>query len=137
MRETGIEPIHSKPRPSQPGKGHKVYPYLLRDLEIKDPTHVGCSDIIYIPLAGPVSCACIGRRRTLDNRMAEYRFCSVLHGGLRTALQLHTVLTQPVLKHYALNRNRNLSKELDHFTKSPIMNKLSGASTTTTLSQAC
>ncbi len=78
-----------------------------------------------------------GRRRTLDNRMAEYRFCSVLHGGLRTALQLHTVLTQPVLKHYALNRNRNLSKELDHFTKSPIMNKLSGASTKTTLSQAC
>lgn len=52
MREMGIEPIYSKPRLSQPGKGHKIYPYLLRNLEIEDPGHVWCSDITYIPLAG-------------------------------------------------------------------------------------
>lgn len=52
MREMGIEPIYPKPRLSQPGKGHKIYPYLLRNLEIEDPGHVWCSDITYIPLAG-------------------------------------------------------------------------------------
>jgi len=52
MREMGIEPIYSKPRLSQPGKGHKIYPYLLRNLEIEAPGHVWCSDITYIPLAG-------------------------------------------------------------------------------------
>jgi putative transposase len=52
MREMGMEPIYSKPRLSQPGKGHKIYPYLLRNLEITDPGHVWCSDITYIPLAG-------------------------------------------------------------------------------------
>lgn len=50
MRRMGIEPIYPKPRLSQPGKGHKIYPYLLRDLEITDPGHVWCSDITYIPL---------------------------------------------------------------------------------------
>jgi len=52
MREMGIEPIYPKPRLSQPGKGHKIYPYLLRNLEIGDPGHVWCTDITYIPLSG-------------------------------------------------------------------------------------
>jgi putative transposase len=52
MREMGIEPIYPKPRLSQPGKGHKIYPYLLRNLDIVDPGHVWCSDITYIPLLG-------------------------------------------------------------------------------------
>jgi len=52
MREMGIEPIYSKPRLSQPGPGHKIYPYLLRHLQIEDPGHVWCSDITYIPLLG-------------------------------------------------------------------------------------
>jgi putative transposase len=50
MREMGIEAIYSKPRLSQPGKGHKIYPYLLRNLEVEEPGHVWCSDITYIPL---------------------------------------------------------------------------------------
>lgn len=52
MREMGIEPIYPKPRLSQPGKGHKIYPYLLRNLQISNPGHVWCSDITYIPLSG-------------------------------------------------------------------------------------
>ena len=52
MREMGIEPIYPKPRLSQPGKGHKIYPYLLRNLDIVDPGHVWCTDITYIPLLG-------------------------------------------------------------------------------------
>jgi putative transposase len=50
MREMGIEPIYPKPRLSIPGKGHKKYPYLLRDLEIERSNHVWCTDITYIPL---------------------------------------------------------------------------------------
>ena len=35
MRIMDIAPIYPKPRLSKPGKGHKIYPYLLRNLEIE------------------------------------------------------------------------------------------------------
>ena len=50
MAEMGLAPIYPKPRLSQRGKGHKIYPYLLRNLPIEEPGHVWCSDITYIPL---------------------------------------------------------------------------------------
>lgn len=50
MREMGIEPIYPKPRLSIPGKGHKKYPYLLRNLDIEHSNHVWCTDITNIPL---------------------------------------------------------------------------------------
>jgi putative transposase len=50
MRAMGIEPIYPKPRLSAPGKGHKIYPYLLRELDIKRSNQVWCTDITYIPL---------------------------------------------------------------------------------------
>jgi len=50
MRTMGIEPIYPKPRLSIPGKGHKKYPYLLRNLEINRSNQVWCTDITYIPL---------------------------------------------------------------------------------------
>ncbi|MCC5789142.1 MAG: IS3 family transposase [Opitutales bacterium] len=50
MRQMGIEPIYPKPRLSQPGKGHTIYPYLLRGLEINRSNQVWCADITYIPL---------------------------------------------------------------------------------------
>lgn len=50
MRLMGIEPIYPKPRLSTPGKGHKTYPYLLRNLEIERSNHVWSTDITYIPL---------------------------------------------------------------------------------------
>lgn len=50
MRTMGIEPIYPKPRLSVPGKGHKKYPYLLRNLEIDRSNQVWCTDITYIPL---------------------------------------------------------------------------------------
>ena len=48
MREMGIHAIYPKPRLSKPCKEHKVYPYLLRNLEISSPDQVWCTDITYI-----------------------------------------------------------------------------------------
>ena len=50
MDTMGIEPIYPKPRLSTPGKGHRTYPYLLRNLEINRSNQVWCTDITYIPL---------------------------------------------------------------------------------------
>src|SRR3970040_2093371 len=40
MRLMGIEAIYRKRRTSLPGKGHKVYPYLLATLAIERPNQV-------------------------------------------------------------------------------------------------
>lgn len=51
MRLMGIEALYVKPRLSRPHPEHRVYPYLLRDLEIAKANHVWCADITYIPMA--------------------------------------------------------------------------------------
>ena len=50
MRLMGIEAIYQKPNTSRPAVGHKVYPYLLKGLEINRPGMVFASDITYIPM---------------------------------------------------------------------------------------
>jgi len=50
MRLMGIAPIYPKPRLSVPGKGHTIYPYLLRGMDIERSNQVWCTDITYIPL---------------------------------------------------------------------------------------
>ena len=50
MRKMGLMPIYQPPRTSQPHPQHKVYPYLLKGLEITRPNHVWCADITYIPM---------------------------------------------------------------------------------------
>jgi len=51
MRKMGIEAIYRKPRLSKPHPGHKVYPYLLRGLDIKEANICWAADITYIPMA--------------------------------------------------------------------------------------
>jgi putative transposase len=50
MRVMGIEAIYPKRRTTWPGVGHKIYPYLLRNLEVTRPDQVWASDITYVPL---------------------------------------------------------------------------------------
>jgi putative transposase len=50
MRLMGLEAIYRKPRLSLPAPGHRIYPYLLRDVKIDRPNLVWTSDITYIRL---------------------------------------------------------------------------------------
>ena len=51
MRSMGIVALVPRPGTSKPAPGHKIYPYLLRDMTILEPNHVWASDITYIPMA--------------------------------------------------------------------------------------
>jgi len=50
MRVMGLEAIYPKPRLSAAGRGHKIYPYLLRGVKIERPDQVWSADITYVPL---------------------------------------------------------------------------------------
>lgn len=50
MRHMGLTAIYPKPRTSIKTPENKVYPYLLRNLDICRPNQVWCSDITYIPM---------------------------------------------------------------------------------------
>ena len=50
MRLMGIAALGPKPRTSKPAPGHKIYPYLLRNLTIERANHVWAADITYIPI---------------------------------------------------------------------------------------
>jgi len=51
MRLMDLRALYPRRRTSQPGKGHKIYPYLLRDLSIERANQVWATDICYIPMA--------------------------------------------------------------------------------------
>jgi putative transposase len=50
MRVMGLEAIYPKPRLSQPGAGHEIYPYLLRGVTVDRVNQVWSADITYIRL---------------------------------------------------------------------------------------
>ena len=52
MRRMGIQSLAPKPNTSSPRKDHKIYPYLLKGMDINRPNMVWCSDITYIRLSG-------------------------------------------------------------------------------------
>jgi putative transposase len=51
LRLMGLQAIYPKPRLSVAGRGHRIYPYLLRGVGIERPDQVWSADITYVPLA--------------------------------------------------------------------------------------
>ena len=51
MNKMGIKALYQKPRLSVPHPDHKVYPYLLRGVEISRANHCWAADITYLPMA--------------------------------------------------------------------------------------
>jgi putative transposase len=51
LRLMGLEAIYPKPKLSAAGRGHRVYPYLLRGVAVGRPDQVWSADITYVPLA--------------------------------------------------------------------------------------
>ena len=50
MRIMGIEALVPKLSLSIPDKSHRIYPYLLRNLDITKADEVWCADITYLPM---------------------------------------------------------------------------------------
>jgi putative transposase len=82
MRRMGIEALYRRPNTSKPADGHKIYPYLLRNLAVERPNLVWAMDITYIPMArGFVYLAAVVdwfSRRVLAWRLSitmEVEFC--------------------------------------------------------------
>ena len=50
MRKMGIEAIYRKANTSRRNQAHRIYPYLLRNLNIDRPTQVWAMDTTYIPM---------------------------------------------------------------------------------------
>ncbi|MDP3786386.1 MAG: IS3 family transposase [Candidatus Omnitrophota bacterium] len=51
LRKMGLQAVFPKPNLSKPHPENRIYPYLLRDLDVTAPNQVWCSDITYIRLA--------------------------------------------------------------------------------------
>ena len=51
MKKMGIEAIYRKRNTSKPAPGHRIYPYLLRDVAVTRPNQAWAMDISYIPMA--------------------------------------------------------------------------------------
>ncbi len=51
MQVMGLQAITPGPHTSKPCPGHKIYPYLLRGVDIVRPNHVWSIDITYIPMS--------------------------------------------------------------------------------------
>ena len=93
MRRMGIEALYRRPRTTKPAPGHKIFPYLLRGLEVVRPNQVWAMDITYIPMAkGFVYLAVVldwFSRRVLSWRLSITMEASFCVEALEDALAKH------------------------------------------------
>jgi putative transposase len=93
MRLMDLRALYPRRRTSQPGKGHKIYPYLLRGLTIDRPDQVWATDITYVPMAkGFIYLVAIldwHSRRVLSWRISNTLDTGFCIEALEEALQRH------------------------------------------------
>lgn len=91
----GIIALYARPRTSKPGSGvgHKIYPYLLTNVEVTRANQIWVSDITFIPMAAGfaylVAIMDLYSRRILSWRLSntmDARFCI---DALSEALERH------------------------------------------------
>ena len=51
MRLMGLEAIYRHPNNNKPTPGHRIYPYLLKGVEVSRENQVWAADITYIPMS--------------------------------------------------------------------------------------
>ena len=87
----GLYAVFQRPRTSQSHPGHRIYPYLLRDLPITRPNHVWCTDVTDIPLQrGFLSLVAVmdwASRTVLAWRLSNTLEASFCVAALREALE--------------------------------------------------
>jgi putative transposase len=50
MRQMGLHAITVRKRPATSTPGHRIYPYLLRNVTVEQPNQVWCADITFVPM---------------------------------------------------------------------------------------
>jgi putative transposase len=89
----GISALYPRRRLSKPGKGHKIYPYLLKDLSIERPNQVWSSDITFIPMARGflylVAMLDLYSRKVLSWRLSNTLDATFCVDALEEALRRH------------------------------------------------
>jgi len=83
MKKMGIRALYPKPRLSKPNPEHKIYPYLLRGLEITRANHVWATDITYIPMAKGF-CYLIAIMDWASRRVLAWRLSNTLDASFCT-----------------------------------------------------
>lgn len=77
MQNLGLTPIYPKPKTSLRDKGHKVYPYLLKEIEVLKPNQVWCSDITYISVVGGF-CYMVAIMDLYSRKILSYRISNTM-----------------------------------------------------------
>ncbi len=84
MKKMGIEALYQKPRLSKPHPGHKIYPYLLRGVEITRANQVWATDITYLPMAKGF-CYLVAIMDWASRRVLAWRLSNTLDVSFCTA----------------------------------------------------
>lgn len=78
MRKMGIEAIYRKPRTPGAHPEHKIYPYLLRGLDVNRANQVWAADITYLPMARGF-CHLAAIMDWASRRVLAWRLSNTLH----------------------------------------------------------
>ena len=90
MRLMGLRSLAPKPNTSRRDQGHKIYPYLLRDLTVDRVDQAWCADVTYLPMAhGFVYLVAVmdwHSRKVLSWRVSNTQDCSMCIEALEEAI---------------------------------------------------